>query len=924
MRPIMLKMSAFGPYAGCVTLPMEQLGKSGLYLITGDTGAGKTTIFDAITFALYGEASGENRESTMFRSKYAAPETPTEVELTFENLGKVYTVKRNPEYERAKTRGAGVTIQKPDALLTMPDGRVITKVKEVNAAVKEILGVYRSQFSQIAMIAQGDFLKLLFAETTERQKIFREIFQTGPYQVLQDKLKSASGDLARQCEEAGLSVRQYIEGILCAEDDARILSVTKAKRGEMMTTDVVTLVRELIAEDEARETTLAEELLQKETALGELETLLSKAADFKRQQEELKKAEEEQEKEAVRLDGLLLAWKSEQEKKPEMENRTFEKIKLEEQYAEYDRLEVLKKEQTGLEYACKTEEEACERARRTASDLSEEIEKLKKEQAEKAASGEKKEQLLRELSQWSVRREKLEQLRKESALLAQEEQAYATAQQKYLEQKTEADAKQEEYLLLNRVFLDGQAGILAEQLTEGLPCPVCGSVSHPQPAKRQEGVPTEAELKKAKQTADIAMELATGLSKRAGELGGAVRAKEESLKRLQKEFGEETAEAEGDVLVQTVGDLISACEQAETVLKQQISLTETEILRKKKLDVLIPEEETQGKEAEQQIQILTERIAVTKTKIEENRKQMELAIGKLSFDSKEKAERYAAELSEKISAAQKQLLAAEEAYHGCIKTVSELKGKIAQLQEAVKEQPTVTAEEVNLQKEAATEGKNAVLAKQKEVHLRLETNRRVLANVSERSASLAELETKWSWVKALSNTANGNLSGKEKIMLETYIQMTYFDRIIRHANVRFMVMSGGQYELKRRDAAENNRSQSGLELDVIDHYNGSVRSVKTLSGGEAFKASLSLALGLSDEIRSSANGIRLDTMFVDEGFGSLDEESLQQAIRALASLADGNRLVGIISHVGELKQRIDKQIVVTKDKTGGSRVHIVS
>ena len=179
-------------------------------------------------------------------------------------------------------------------------------------------------------------------------------------------------------------------------------------------------------------------------------------------------------------------------------------------------------------------------------------------------------------------------------------------------------------------------------------------------------------------------------------------------------------------------------------------------------------------------------------------------------------------------------------------------------------------------------------------------------------------------MKALSNTANGNLSGKEKIMLETYIQMTYFDRIIRHANIRFMVMSGGQYELKRRDAAENNRSQSGLELDVIDHYNGSVRSVKTLSGGEAFKASLSLALGLSDEIRSSANGIRLDTMFVDEGFGSLDEESLQQAIRALASLADGNRLVGIISHVGELKQRIDKQIVVTKDKTGGSRVEIVS
>jgi exonuclease SbcC len=183
---------------------------------------------------------------------------------------------------------------------------------------------------------------------------------------------------------------------------------------------------------------------------------------------------------------------------------------------------------------------------------------------------------------------------------------------------------------------------------------------------------------------------------------------------------------------------------------------------------------------------------------------------------------------------------------------------------------------------------------------------------------LAALDQKWTWVKALSNTANGNIAGKEKIMLETYIQMTYFDRIISRANLRLMMMSGGQYELKRRTSAENNRSQSGLELDVIDHENGTERSVKTLSGGESFQASLSLALGLSDEIQSSAGGIHLDTLFVDEGFGSLDEEALQQAIRALASLTEGNRLVGIISHVSELKLQIDKQLVVTKNRTGSS------
>ena len=202
-------------------------------------------------------------------------------------------------------------------------------------------------------------------------------------------------------------------------------------------------------------------------------------------------------------------------------------------------------------------------------------------------------------------------------------------------------------------------------------------------------------------------------------------------------------------------------------------------------------------------------------------------------------------------------------------------------------------------------------------------NSRILGHMEEALEAGEQTGEKLRWVKALSDTANGTISGKEKVMLETYIQMAYFDRIIRRANIRFMVMSGGQYELKRRETAENNRSQSGLELDVIDHYNGTQRSVKTLSGGESFKASLSLALGLADEIQSSAGGIKIDTMFVDEGFGSLDEESLEQAIQALASLTEGNRLVGIISHVKELKDRIDKQIVVKKERTGGSSITIV-
>ena len=268
------------------------------------------------------------------------------------------------------------------------------------------------------------------------------------------------------------------------------------------------------------------------------------------------------------------------------------------------------------------------------------------------------------------------------------------------------------------------------------------------------------------------------------------------------------------------------------------------------------------------------------------------------------------------------LLTAEKAYRDCEKHLAELNGRIVQLSEAVKEQPETEAESLQMRRETAVAEKEAVLTKQKELHLRLETNRRVLMKVSEKTAELTALETKWSWVKALANTANGNLSGKEKIMLETYIQTTYFDRILERANLRLRKMSGGQYDLKRRVAAENRQSQSGLELDIIDHINATERSVNTLSGGEAFLASLALALGLSDEVQMSA-GIRLDTLFVDEGFGSLDSEALSKAYNTLASLTEGNRLVGIISHVAELKERVERQIVVTKDRNGGSRAALV-
>jgi len=305
------------------------------------------------------------------------------------------------------------------------------------------------------------------------------------------------------------------------------------------------------------------------------------------------------------------------------------------------------------------------------------------------------------------------------------------------------------------------------------------------------------------------------------------------------------------------------------------------------------------------------------------KKQIALIKDKLKFKNKTEAQNRVSELKKLIDDSNKALEEAENWYRVAQGELTELKGKINQLKNAQSQKPNSSIEMLNKEKISMLTLKNNIISLRQQVATRIDTNSRAKDNVLLRSGELEKVEKRWIWVKALSNTANGDISGKDRIMLETYIQGTYFDRIINRANTRLMSMSGGQYELQRREESLDNRIKSGLELDVIDHYNGTTRSVKTLSGGESFKASLSLALGLSDEIRSNAGGVQLDTMFVDEGFGSLDEESLQQAIKTLVSLADGNRLVGIISHVSELKEKIDKQIIVIKEKTGGSKVQVV-
>ncbi|MBP1559016.1 MAG: SMC family ATPase, partial [Oscillospiraceae bacterium] len=420
--------------------------------------------------------------------------------------------------------------------------------------------------------------------------------------------------------------------------------------------------------------------------------------------------------------------------------------------------------------------------------------------------------------------------------------------------------------------------------------------------------------------AQRAADAAADASHAAGELSGKVEGSRNALQQQTSQLLEGCPIAEAEAQLKARLDTAA---QYMATLQQQLAQTKQAVERQNLLEGQHPTREEAAKQAEQAAAETEKALAALHTRQQEQQNALSLLRQELTFASKAEVQQNIAQKRSDAAGLKQAADQAQQALTAHRSAMDSLRGQQKALEQQLAAAQPVDREAEQqrqaqlLQQKAKVNGLLTALA------TRITTNTLARQNIHRQSGSLAELEKRYTWVRSLSNTANGNITGKEKIMLEAYIQATYFDHILHRANTRLMTMTGGQYELCRRTRAENNRSQTGLELDVLDHYNGSRRSVKTLSGGESFKASLALALGLSDEIQSSAGGIRLDCMFVDEGFGSLDDESLQQAMQALVSLTEGNRLVGIISHVGSLKERIDRQILVTKAKTGGSRIEII-
>lgn len=1096
MRPLQLTLSAFGPYAGQVTVDLEQLGRQGLYLITGDTGAGKTTLFDAITYALYGEPSGSNRDPSMFRSEYAQTDTPTFVELIFSYGGKTYTVRRNPEYKRPSKRGAGSVVQKADAELRLPDGRLVTKSREVTREINRIIGLDRSQFSQIAMIAQGDFLKLLLADTKSRQEIFREIFKTRFYMTFQDRVKERSAALQKACETTRASVRQYIAGAVCPAENPLRLQLQKAQAGELPFQDTEELLGQLIEQDQAEEARQQQLLDQLEAQLNEASALLGKAETAQKTRQNLEAATKNRDALLPQVEQAQKSLQQEQDKQPQRDAFSRELAALQAARPQYQELARKETALAALDQQIDVGEQAQARQQNDQQSQTRLLESQKQELASLADVEAQRERLLRETAQIQDRQTALQSLasqaencrqkRQEIAALqsqrealerqqtalsediqqknetleadqkrfqetqglpekqetlrqrqerAQEKQkaiqnlyqrlkdcnasrqALQAAQQRYQQARAQEEQAELVYSHKNRAFLDAQAGLLAQSLENGQPCPVCGALHHPQPAALAVEAPTEVELNTAKEALEKARQISRQYSIKAGQEKTALDEREKALlsqmeplipspaleqaaqqiqttseeaafererlerkqaeleqliacrntleqkiasqqKALEKlsqqqaqlqekrnavELSQSSLRGQLEQMEQSLQAALSlhlagytlenaaegirlALEQAEKTLrtqKKQRDLLEQKLDHKQQLSRELPQQEQALKELEKAIATQREKLAADRSRRTEMAEQIQALKARLPYPEAAAALRRETELNTTLKTMSEALDKADAQAAEYRSQLAAAEAAIQELRQLLESQPTIDVEAQRQRSQELGRRRAETAQLQKAVHARLTANRFALEKMQQQAANLEKTEKEYAWVKALSDTVNGTLTGQEKVTLETYIQTTFFDRILQRANLRLMVMSSGQYEFKRQHEAANNRSLSGLELNVLDYYSNSERSAKSLSGGESFMASLSLALGMADEVQSAAGGIQLDTMFVDEGFGSLDEESLQQAIRALSALTDGNRLVGIISHVAELKEKIDKQIVVTKDRVHGSQIKII-
>ena len=927
MKPLKLTMSAFGSYAGKNVIDFTGQ-QQGIFLITGDTGAGKTTIFDAITYALYNQTSGGERNGNMMRSQYAQPETETYVELEFLYRGQTYRVRRNPDYKITKTLKNGkIREQKvPHSVeLTLPDGTVFPEKKNAtDAKIIEILGLTADQFSQIVMIAQGDFLKLLYTKSDERKMIFSKLFRTDIYWKIQENLRRKSMEMDERIQENDRAFEQ---------EKSRIILLPESE--ELPLDELVERLRERL-KDALKEQNLrranVEELNKKITKYEEINKLFVSLEKIRQNGKELEarqaesKERRQQIENARKADKVLVAEQQNLRQQQEVEQSAQAIAKMTETLAnDQEMFETLKTQQ----------QEAEAKQKREAADIQKKMLALEQsfpsyEALQNARSEEQQAKKVWEdlgkISEESFHKKKagIAALKEQQK---RQEQVVEQTKKNWEQTSLSASESAKHYEHMYEAFLKEQAGILAENLSAGCPCPVCGSTVHPDPAKLSDHAVTELEVEQAKKTRAAAEE-------KRDLAYAAFEAEKTEKQKLAQAVEKEEADF---VLAQTI-----AKQQRKEAEQNYVSLQKiAEQIREKLVYPSLAEAKKQYAAMQKALEAAEQEIAKKRQKVSELAEAMNTLKGqKLAEEENQKTAKKLAVKTEKEYAKllEKSGFVSEETYHlailpersrsklereekeyesQCLRQQSEQKLLEKQVSGKTYTDTAELNEQLKAEKQALKETEKTYM----ELHTAYENDRSVLQNCAVYLEKGKKLESEDQVIKSLSKTANGRLSGSAKIDFETYIQRQYFKQIIHEANKRLLTMSNHQFILKLKEEANTGRkTNEGLDLSVYSLVTDSERDVKTLSGGESFLAALAMALGLSDIVERSAGAIHPDMMFIDEGFGSLDAQSRQQAIEVLAELAGDSRMVGIISHVTELKEQIDRKLVVSRTDKGSRAV----
>ena len=945
MKPLKLVLSAFGSYGGCECVDFEKMQK-GLFLITGDTGAGKTTIFDGISYALYGQTSGRRRDGDMMRSQYATDADETFVEFTFIESGKIYKIRRNPNWQRMskrKNKAGEYALTKVSAKveLTMPDGTVFAgKMKETDQKIIEIIGMDIHQFCQVSMISQGDFMKLLFASSKERKEIFSKIFPTEVYWRIQIQLKDQERYLYGQLENMHQRCQSDISNVQYLSESAyKSAWEENGHFSEIDNEDVLKLIESIISETTAKEKEL-QDVIKNIDVLIELYRI----KDEKLEREKKLKVEVE-----CLEDTILKLFSNVDLEEKELLNirehydrSWWEKqnhmLRIQQEMPEYDTLEEEKQKLQDVRLELELTGNTAIQWKNEAGQILKRIETTRQEQEYLKDSGIRKVEIEQKQTIHNEQLERMKKLLERRGVWNRSIQNYKT-EKEYLEKKLQSyQQASRHYDMLYDQFIASQAGLMARNLKNGEPCPVCGSVHHPAPYKMEQSekmvdqkmVEDARAFREHEQNAvETSRETFTKVSDQL------IAFKHQILQEGSHflEDGESLLKANTfwTTISKMVRDKENVCAALNNQLTQCIKNVKVYEQNEKQLKIM-EERMTQAKDVYQEMIQKKVLLQAEQTQQEKNIRR----IGeKLSYSSKKDAEVIMKQLEDGMKQLKDQLSQAEKTLENNKKKLQSNQGQLEerkrqwkQMIEEVQAADRIFEshmKQMNFSLEMTlgelNHMKKLYHEQEKQAYGIRQSNQSIYYRLKETFTEYKDQQEHFAKVRKLSRIANGEMPGVAKIDFQTYMQRRYFKQMIQAANRRLAVMSRNQFLLECRDMNQlGKQGEVGLDLDVYSLVNDSVRDIKTLSGGESFMAALSMALGMADVIQQEAGKIHVDTLFIDEGFGTLDENSRNQAVHILNELAGGERLVGIISHVHELKAQIEQKIQVKKTEQGSQIV----